>query len=96
MDEYIGIPRDHPESYWTFMHENFFNHIDIKKENINILDGNTNNHELECQHYEEKVGYVYELVIETKSKAFVVVDTELWKGESFCGRSWTRWTHCFQ
>ena len=35
MDEYVGIPADHPQSYRTFMYENFFNHIDIKDENIN-------------------------------------------------------------
>ncbi len=33
MDEYVGLPADHPESYRTFMHENFFNHIDIQPEN---------------------------------------------------------------
>lgn len=55
MDEYIGLPRDHPESYWSFMHQNFFDHIDIKKENVNILNGNTENHEDECKRYEEKV-----------------------------------------
>lgn len=32
MDEYVGLPEDHPESYHTFMWKNFFNHIDIKKE----------------------------------------------------------------
>ena len=40
MDEYVGIPRDHPESYHSFMWTNFFNHIDIKKENVHILNGN--------------------------------------------------------
>ena len=55
MDEYVGLPRNHPESYWSFMHNNFFNHIDIKEENINILNGNTANHDEECQRYEEKV-----------------------------------------
>ncbi|MCK5068058.1 MAG: 6-phosphogluconolactonase, partial [Bacteroidales bacterium] len=37
MDEYVNIPEDHPESYHSFMYENLFNHIDIPKENINIL-----------------------------------------------------------
>ncbi|MCG7495768.1 glucosamine-6-phosphate deaminase [Vibrio sp. Of7-15] len=55
MDEYIGIPSDHPESYRTFMHENFFNHIDIPAENINLLDGNTVDHAAECQRYEDKI-----------------------------------------
>ncbi len=40
MDEYVGIDPNHPEeSYRTFMHENFFNHVDIQAENINLLDG---------------------------------------------------------
>ncbi|HMA61801.1 MAG TPA: glucosamine-6-phosphate deaminase [bacterium] len=55
MDEYVGIPEDHPESYHTFMYKNLFNSIDIPEENINILDGNADDLEAECQHYEEKI-----------------------------------------
>jgi len=55
MDEYIGIPEDHPESYHSFMYSNFFNHIDIPKENINILNGNAEDFEVECRRYEEKI-----------------------------------------
>lgn len=55
MDEYVGIPRDHEQSYWTFMHENFFNHIDIPAENINILNGNAEDPVAECARYEEKI-----------------------------------------
>ena len=55
MDEYIGIPSDHPESYRTFMYNNFFNHIDIQEENINLLNGNTTDHAAECQRYEDKI-----------------------------------------
>ena len=40
MDEYCGLPRDHPESYHSFMWENLFKHIDIQPQNANILDGN--------------------------------------------------------
>lgn len=36
MDEYVGLPKEHPESYHSFMHNNFFNHIDIQPKNINI------------------------------------------------------------
>ena len=39
MDEYISLPEDHPESYHSFMWNNFFKHIDIKKTNVNILNG---------------------------------------------------------
>lgn len=55
MDEYCGIPQDHPQSYYTFMWENFFGHINIKKENVNILDGNAASLEEECAAYEAKI-----------------------------------------
>lgn len=55
MDEYIGIPRDHEQSYHTFMWTNFFNHIDIPAENVNILDGNAADMRAECQRYEDKI-----------------------------------------
>ena len=40
MDEYVGLPESHPESYHSFMATNLFNHIDCPKENIHILNGN--------------------------------------------------------
>jgi glucosamine-6-phosphate deaminase len=55
MDEYVGLPEEHPESYHTFMFENFFNHIDINRGNIHILNGNAANVEKECFDYEEKI-----------------------------------------
>lgn len=55
MDEYVGLPKEHPESYWTFMWDNFFNHIDIKPENANLLDGNADDLEFECMNYEQKI-----------------------------------------
>ncbi len=55
MDEYIGLPEDHPESYHSFMWNNFFNYIDIKPENVNILNGNTSDPDQECIRYEEKI-----------------------------------------
>ncbi|MBQ3174922.1 MAG: glucosamine-6-phosphate deaminase [Bacteroidales bacterium] len=55
MDEYVGLPEDHPESYHSFMWNNFFQHIDIKRENVNILNGNAENPEAECQRYEDKI-----------------------------------------
>ena len=58
MDEYVGIPEDHPESYHYFMYSNFFNHIDIPKENINILDGNAEDLDKECEDYEAKIAAV--------------------------------------
>lgn len=55
MDEYVGLPKEHPESYHSFMYRNFFDHIDIQEKNINILDGNTDDHDAECRRYEEKI-----------------------------------------
>lgn len=55
MDEYVGLPENHPESYHSFMYNNFFNHVDVQKENINILDGNAANLEQECSYYENKI-----------------------------------------
>ena len=55
MDEYVGLPEDHPESYHSFMYNNFFNHVDIQPQNIHILNGNTADHDEECRQYEEKI-----------------------------------------
>lgn len=55
MDEYVGISEDHPESYHYFMWHNFFNHIDIPHENVNILNGNAADLEKECNDYEKKI-----------------------------------------
>jgi len=54
MDECVGLPRDHPESYHYFMWENFFKHIDILPENVHILDGNADDLSAECLSFEEK------------------------------------------
>ena len=55
MDEYVDLPEEHPESYHSFMWNNFFNHIDIKKENVHILNGNAPDLEAECAAYEEAI-----------------------------------------
>ena len=58
MDEYVGLPEEHPESYHSFMWKNFFKHIDIRKENIHILDGNAPDLEAECSQYEQKINQI--------------------------------------
>ena len=55
MDEYVGLPKDHPQSYYTFMWTNFFSHIDIKPENAHILDGTAKDLDAECAAYEAKM-----------------------------------------
>lgn len=55
MDEYVNLPKDHPESYHSFMWNNFFSHIDIQPENVNILDGNASDLTAECESYEQRI-----------------------------------------
>ncbi len=58
LDEYCGLDRDHPESYWYFMHQNLFNHIDIKPENVNLPSGMVSGEAeiaAHCAAYEQKI-----------------------------------------
>ncbi|MDH6311298.1 glucosamine-6-phosphate deaminase [Parabacteroides sp. PFB2-10] len=55
MDEYIGLPKEHAQSYHSFMWNNFFSHIDIPAENVHILNGNAADLEAECTAYEAKM-----------------------------------------
>ena len=55
MDEYIGLAPDNEQSYYYFMYQQLFNHIDANKENINILNGITHNKEQTCIDYENKI-----------------------------------------
>ena len=57
MDEYVGLPKEHSESYHSFMWNNFFSHVDINPENVNILNGNAADLEVECGRYEEKIKF---------------------------------------
>ena len=55
MDEYVGLPESHPESYHSFMHRYLFDHIDEPAENIHILDGNAPDLAAECEAYEKAI-----------------------------------------
>ena len=55
MDEYVGLPESHPESYHSFMHHNLFDYIDEPAENIHILNGNAEDVEAECAAYEKAI-----------------------------------------
>lgn len=55
MDEYVGLPRDHPESYHSFMYKHFFSHVDIPPQNINILNGNAPDLAAECASFEARI-----------------------------------------
>lgn len=53
LDEYIGIPSDHEQSYRVFMNTNLFNHIDINKENTHVPNGMAVDLSEECKRYED-------------------------------------------
>ncbi|XP_051865167.1 glucosamine-6-phosphate isomerase 2 [Pristis pectinata] len=55
MDEYVALPRDHPESYHSYMWNTFFKHIDIDPNNAHILDGNAPDLQAECDAFEQKI-----------------------------------------
>ncbi len=55
MDEYVGLPEEHPESYHSFMWNNFFSHVDVKRENVHILNGNAPDLVAECAAYEAAI-----------------------------------------
>lgn len=56
LDEYVGLPRDHKESYYTFMHKNLFHGIDIKEENVHLPYGDTKE---DCAAYEKAMEHVH-------------------------------------
>lgn len=58
MDEYVGLDKDNEQSYWRYMHDNLFDHVNIKPENVNMLNGmvkGAEEEEEECRRYEEKI-----------------------------------------
>ena len=55
MDEYVDLPRDHAESYHSFMWQHLFKHIDILPSNVHILDGNAKDLKAECDSYEAAI-----------------------------------------
>ena len=55
LDEYCDLDKNDKNSYYTFMHENLFNHIDIREENVNFLDGNAEDCDAESKRYAEAI-----------------------------------------
>src|SRR6184192_1392466 len=56
LDEYVGLPGNHPQSYAYFMHEHFFRHVNVPAQNINVPSGTTSNYPAFCQWYEQRIG----------------------------------------
>ena len=55
LDEYVGLPKDHEQSYALFMRHNFFDHVNVDQSNTNIPDGMAQDGEAECRRYDEKI-----------------------------------------
>jgi len=55
LDEYVGLPKEHRESYYTFMHTNLFNLIDIPEENTHVPNGLGDNLEEQCKAYDAEI-----------------------------------------
>jgi len=53
LDEYVGLAPDHPQSYWRFMHENLFGHINVPKKNVHVPSGTSKDHAAFCAQYEK-------------------------------------------
>lgn len=58
LDEYCDLPKNDRNSYYTFMHEQLFDHVDIKEENVNFLDGNAADWQAESKRYSEAMAKV--------------------------------------
>ncbi len=55
LDEYVGLQPAHDQSYHYFMHENFFKHVNLPAQNINIPSGTTSNYRAFCEWYEQRI-----------------------------------------
>lgn len=55
LDEYVGLDHDHPQSYYYFMMENLFRHINVPKESIHVLSGTAADPAAECAAYEKAI-----------------------------------------
>lgn len=55
LDEYRGLSRESEQSYWYFMHDRFFNHVNVRPQKINVPDGTNLNAEKECARYDQVI-----------------------------------------
>src|SRR4026208_1427608 len=55
LDEYVGLPGNHQQSYGYFMQENFFKHVNVHPQNINVPSGTTSNYAAFCDWYERRI-----------------------------------------
>ena len=55
LDEYYPIKRSNDQSYYYFMFKNLFNDVNIKKENVNVPNGEVSDPDAECAAYDKKI-----------------------------------------
>lgn len=55
LDEYVGLPAEHPESYRSYMKRHLFDHVDLPPSQAHIPDGNAPDLEAECRRYDGKI-----------------------------------------
>lgn len=55
LDEYVGLAKNSPASYWTYMHETLFNHVDINEDNVHLPNGVATDLEAECENYDKRI-----------------------------------------
>ena len=55
LDEYRGLPRENPQSYWSFMHDNFFNYVNVSPDRIYLPDGTNMDADAECKRYDQVI-----------------------------------------
>lgn len=55
LDEYRGLSKEHEQSYWYFMHDNLFHHVNVKAEKIHVPNGEDPDMERACREYDELI-----------------------------------------
>ena len=55
LDEYLGLPSDHPASYRRYMEENFYCCVDADLDRVYVPNGNASDPQAECERYEEAI-----------------------------------------
>ena len=55
LDEYVGVPREHPGSYFTYMKQHLFDHVDLDPANTHLPNGMAPDLDAECRRYEHEI-----------------------------------------
>ncbi|WP_085993128.1 glucosamine-6-phosphate deaminase [Oceanobacillus senegalensis] len=64
LDEYVGLAKSHPNSYYHYMYEKLFKHIDISMDQVHIPSGDVANLEEECMEYEKQIRSVGQIDVQ--------------------------------